>query len=119
QHLTGELIGRLAPHRERPALPAIALTADTAVLTALANDYGYEDVFARQVEALGRPRDALVVLSTSGSSQNLVNAVRVAHDRELVTIGILGGTRRALHEACDIVVAAGSDSTQTIQEMHL
>ena len=119
QHLTSELIGRLVPTRERHALPAIALHADTSTLTAVANDYGYEEVFARQVEGIGRPGDVLVVLSTSGASANLVRAVDVAREQGITTIGILGRGRRALHERCDHVLVAPSDNVATIQECHL
>ena len=119
QHLAGEFVGRLSPHRERPALPAVALTADAISITALANDYGFERIFARQVEGLGRSGDSLVVLSTSGASQNLVEAVAVAKERGMATVGLLGGTRRALHDACDVVVAVPSSDVQTIQECHL
>jgi D-sedoheptulose 7-phosphate isomerase len=119
QHLTGELIGRLHPDRERGGLPAVALHADTSALTAVANDYGYDQIFARQVEALGRAGDVLVVLSTSGGSKNLVGAVDAANARDMVTIGLLGSGARPLHERCRHVLAAPADDTQTIQECHL
>jgi phosphoheptose isomerase len=119
QHLTGELVGRLHPDRERAPLPAVALHADTSALTAVGNDYGYERVFARQVEAHGRAGDVLVVLSTSGSSPNLVTAVSAAIDRDMVTIGLLGRTKRTLHESCMPVLAVPSDSLQAVQECHL
>jgi D-sedoheptulose 7-phosphate isomerase len=119
QHLTGELVGRLRPGRERPALPAIALHTDTSALTAVANDDGYERVFARQVEAIARAGDVLVVLSTSGASPNLVAAVDRAADAGVVTVGLLGRTSRALHERCTHVLAAPTDDVQAIQECHL
>lgn len=119
QHLTSELVGRLHPARERYALPAVALHADTSTLTAVANDYGYEEVFARQVQGIGAPGDVLVVLSTSGASPNLVRAVDVARERGIATIGLLGRTRRPLHERCDHVLAAPSDNLSTVQECHL
>src|SRR5579862_8750438 len=119
QHLTGELIGRLHPGRERQALPAIALHADTSALTAVGNDYGYERIFSRQVEAIGRADDVLVVLSTSGASRNLVNAVDVATDRGMVTVGLLGPGVRPLHERCTHVLAVHADSLQAVQECHL
>jgi D-sedoheptulose 7-phosphate isomerase len=119
QHLTGELVGRLVPSRERAALPAISLNADTSALTALGNDYGYDQVFARQVEAIGRPGDVLLVLSTSGASANLVAAVEVANARDLVTIGLLGPGVRPLHERCAHVLAVESPSMQVVQECHL
>jgi len=119
QHLTGELVGRLVPSRERAALPAIALHADTSTLTAVGNDYGYDRVFARQVEAIGRPGDVLLVLSTSGASANLVAAVDVANARDLVTIGLLGPGVRPLHERCAHVLTVESPSMQVVQECHL
>ncbi len=119
QHLTGELVGRLHPARERRALPAIALHADTSTLTAVGNDYGYDRIFARQVEAIGRGDDVLVVLSTSGSSKNLVSAVEVASELGMTSIGLLGPGVRPLHERCNHVLAVQSESLQAIQECHL
>jgi D-sedoheptulose 7-phosphate isomerase len=119
QHLTAELIGRLHPGRERQALPAVALHADTSTLTAVANDYGYDRIFARQVEAIGRADDVLVVHSTSGASKNLVSAVDVATELGLVTIGLLGPGVRPLHERCTHVLAVPADSLQAVQECHL
>jgi len=119
QHLTGELVGRLHPDRERQALPAVALHADTSTLTAVGNDYGYDRIFARQVEAIGRAEDVLVVLSTSGSSKNLVSAVDVASHLGMVTIGLLGPGVRPLHERCTHVLSVPTDSLQAIQECHL
>ncbi|MEI8001233.1 MAG: SIS domain-containing protein [Actinomycetes bacterium] len=119
QHFTAELVGRLYPHRERRALPAVALHADTSALTAVGNDYGYDQVFARQVEAIGRPGDVLVVLSTSGRSPNLVAAVDVANRSGLVTVGLLGPGGSPLHGACTHVLAVPSDSMAAVQECHL
>jgi D-sedoheptulose 7-phosphate isomerase len=120
QHLTAELLGRLHPDRERRPLAAVALHADTSTLTAVGNDYGYDEIFARQVEALGRPDDVLVVFSTSGASQNLVNAVDVATKLGMESIGLLGSRGvRPLHEKCTHVLAVPSDSIQAIQECHL
>jgi len=119
QHLTGELVGRLVPSRERGPLPAVALHADTSSLTAVANDYGFDQVFARQVDALGCSGDVLVVLSTSGASANLVAAVDVANARDIVTIGLLGPGKRPLHDRCRHVLAVESASMQVVQECHL
>ncbi len=119
QHLAGELVGRLSADRERSPLRAAALTGDTSTLTALGNDYGYEEVFARQVEAHARPGDVLVVLSTSGRSANLVSAVRRASAIGATTVGLLGRTRRELHDLCDHVVAVPAESAATVQECHL
>jgi D-sedoheptulose 7-phosphate isomerase len=119
QHLSSELVGRLHPDRERGALAAVALHADTSALTAVANDYGYDQVFARQVQALGRAGDVLLVMSTSGASANLVNAVDAADELGITTVGFLGSTRRVLHERCAHVLAAPAADTQTIQVCHL
>lgn len=119
QHFTAELLGRLQPDRERDPLPAIALHADTSTLTAVANDHGYEDVFARQVRGLGRTGDVFVGLSTSGASANVVRAAEYARERDMATIALVGGRRGPLHEACDHVVAVPSDRIGAIQECHL
>lgn len=119
QHMTAEMVGRLHPDRERAGLAAVALHADTSALTAVGNDYGYERVFARQVEALGRPGDVLVVLSTSGTSRNLVHAVDAANAMGMVTVGLVGASPRPLHERCGHVLAVPSDHIPTIQECHL
>ena len=119
QHLTAELLGRLGSARDRPPLPAVALHADTSTLTALGNDYGFDTVFARQVEALGCPNDILVVLSTSGASSNLVRAVEAASDRGMISVGLLGRGARPLHERCTHVLAVPTDSPQAVQECHL
>ena len=119
QHLTGEFLGRLDPARERRALPAVALHADTSTLTAVGNDYGFDSVFSRQVEALGCANDVLVVLSTSGASTNLVRAVEAASDRGMISVGLLGPGSRPLHERCTHVLAVPTDSPQAVQECHL
>lgn len=119
QHLTAELVGRLRPSRERRGLPAVALNVDTSALTAVGNDYGFDQVFSRQVEAIGRPADVLLVLSTSGASENLVRAVDVANATGIMTVGLLGSGTRPLHERCVHVLAVPSTDTATIQECHL
>lgn len=119
QHLTGEFLGRLDSARERQALPAVALHADTSTLTAIGNDYGFDHVFSRQVEALGRPNDVLVVLSTSGASTNLVRAVEAARALGMISIGLLGPGARPLHERCTHVLAVPTENPQAIQECHL
>jgi D-sedoheptulose 7-phosphate isomerase len=117
QHFATELTVRYLA--DRPAIPAIALTTDTSVLTAAANDLGFEQVFARQVEAHGRPGDALVAISTSGSSPNILQAVRAAKERELVTVGLTGAGGGELGPLVDHWLAAPSDHTPRIQEAHL
>jgi phosphoheptose isomerase len=118
QHLAGELVGRFRLPARR-ALPAVALTADTTVLTAWANDSGYDDVFARQVEALGRAGDVLVVLSTSGRSPNVVRALQAARRRGLRTIGLLGRDGGPAQVLVDVAITAPALDTQRIQEVHL
>lgn len=119
QHLSAEFVGRLRPDRERAALASVALHADTSSLTAVANDHGYDRVFARQVEAIGREGDALVVLSTSGSSANCVHAVEAAAARGITTVGLLGGTPRELHRSVDVAIAVPTTAIAAIQEAHL
>jgi D-sedoheptulose 7-phosphate isomerase len=116
QHLTGELVGRYGV--ERPALSAIALLEDVCSLTAIANDYGWEAVFARQVRAHGRPDDYLLALSTSGESPNLVEAARCGRQLGLRCWALTGPRPNSLAQACDEVVAV-SGSTPIVQELHL
>ena len=117
QHIAAELVGRLG--RERPGIPAEALTVNPSTLTALSNDYGYELVFARQVEAVGRPGDVLVGLSTSGGSANVVAAIQAARAVGIRTIAMTGAAGGAVADASDVAVRAPSDSTQRIQELHI
>jgi D-sedoheptulose 7-phosphate isomerase len=117
QHLAAELVGRF--EAERRAYAAIALTTDTSALTALGNDYGFERVFARQVEALARPGDVLVALSTSGNSPNVLAAADTARARGCVTIGLTGGDGGALATRCDHAIVVPSGRTSRIQEAHI
>ena len=117
QHIAAELAGRL--RLERHGLPAIALTVNPSVMTALANDYGYDMVFARQVEALGRKGDVLVGISTSGSSTNVVRALETARTAGLVTVGLVGQDARQMEGLCDHLIEAPTDDTQRIQEIHI
>ena len=117
QHLAEELIGRYRANR-RP-LPAISLTADSSALTCIANDYGFDDVFARQVEALARPGDALLCFSTSGNSPNIVAALRAARERGATTIGLLGKDGGAALVLADLALVVPSADTARIQEGHL
>ncbi len=124
QHWAGELVSRF--HYDRPGLAALALTTDTSILTAIGNDYGYERVFARQVEALGRAGDVLYALSTSGRSPNVLAAVRAARERGIATIGftgaaggsVTGGAGGDLAALCDVAIRVPSLSTPLIQEGH-
>lgn len=117
QHIAAELVGRF--QGERRALAAIALSTDTSALTAIANDYGYAGVFARQVEGLGRAGDCLVAISTSGGSPNVLQAVQRAQAIGIKTIGLAGKDGGALREACDLCIVVPSDVTARIQEAHI
>lgn len=117
QHIAAELVGRFV--FERKPLPAIALTTDTSALTAIGNDYGYEHVFSRQVEALGNPGDVLVAITTSGTSKNVVAAVTVARELGMKVIGLTGAKGAAFVASCDAGVAVPSTNTARIQENHI
>lgn len=116
QHLSAELVGRFV--MERRALPAIALTTNQAVLTAWSNDYAFEDVFARQVEALGAEGDVAMGITTSGKSLNVLNALRRARERGLRTIGVCGAHQDAIAPLCDVTLAVPLSTTARIQEVH-
>jgi len=117
QHLTSELVGRFRD--DRPGLRAVSLTAEPATLTAIANDYGFEQVFSRQIEALGSPGDLLIVFSTSGNSPNVMAAARIAQESGLSVIGVSAVGGGQLAACCDFLVGAPSGSTAAIQEDHL
>ncbi|MFJ9370530.1 PfkB family carbohydrate kinase [Nocardia sp. NPDC101769] len=117
QHLAAELVGKF--EAERVPLPALALTADTATLTAVGNDYGYEQTFSRQIRAHARAGDVLLAISTSGASPNVLAAAAAARDMGLIIWGLTGGTESPLARCCDSVVAVPATSTSTIQECHL
>jgi D-sedoheptulose 7-phosphate isomerase len=121
QHLAGELVGRFK--LERPALPAIALSTNTSILTAIANDYGYDVVFSRQIEALVTEKDVVIGISTSGRSPNVIEAIKAAKKKGARTIILTGGkgglSRGRMAEVADLVLAVPSDSTPRIQESHI
>ena len=117
QHIAGELIGRLK--MKRSPMPAIALTTNTSVLTALANDYGYDKVFSRQIEALASARDVLIAITTSGTSPNVVEAVKTAKSRGIVVIALTGSSGGKLNNLADLTIMVPSDNTQRIQEAHI
>ncbi len=119
QHIAAEFVIRMNPAITRPALPAIALTTDASVLTAGANDIGYDNVFARSVEAVGNAGDVLIAISTSGKSENVNRAVQVARARGLATIGLLGRDGGTTKDLVDCAIVVPSDDTQRIQEGHL
>lgn len=118
-HFAGEMIVRLSSDKNRQSLPAIALCVDPAVMTAAANDYGYENIFSRQVEGLGNKGDMLFVMSTSGNSANIIKAVQVAKDQGMITIGLLGGNGGKLAGMVDRAIVIPHPSTQRIQEEHI
>jgi D-sedoheptulose 7-phosphate isomerase len=117
QHIAAEIVGRYK--QDRPACAAIALTTDTSALTAIANDYGFEQVFARQIAGLGRRGDALLALSTSGRSPNILAALTTARERGIVTIAMTGSKGGTLGALCDHLLVAPSDDTPVIQQIHL
>lgn len=118
-HLAAEMIVRLTSKKNRQSLPAIALNADTAVMTAAGNDYGFDNIFARQVEGLGRRGDLLMLISTSGNSKNLLKAVETAREKGIFTAALLGGTGGQLAGRADKCLIVPHDSVQRIQEEHI
>ena len=117
QHIAAELVGRFK--LERSGLPAIALTTNTSTLTALANDYGYDSVFSRQVEALANAQDVLIAITTSGTSPNILKAVETAHSKGVVVIALTGKNGGKLKSMADLAIAVPSDNTPRIQEAHI
>ncbi|MFC4000856.1 SIS domain-containing protein [Prauserella oleivorans] len=117
QHLTGELVGKFL--NDRQPLSAIALHAETSAATAIVNDYGEHELYARQVRAHGRPGDVLITLSTSGRSQNVVAAAKVAHELGLTTWALTGPAPNPLTALCDDAIAVDAPSVATVQEVHL
>ncbi len=117
QHLAAEFVGRF--QKEREGLPAIALTVDTSILTAVANDYGYDTVFERQVQALGREGDVLVGISTSGNSANVVRAIELAKKRGIFCVGMTAYGGGKMADLCDECIAVPAKVTARAQEMHI
>ncbi len=117
QHIAAELTGRFK--KERKGLPAIAITTDTSALTAIANDYGYDKVFSRQIEALANPDDTLIAISTSGNSTNVIEAINVAKEIGCNTIALCGKDGGKMAKMCDISIVIPSNDTAHIQEMHI
>lgn len=117
QHIAAEIVGRFK--KERKGLPAIALTTDTSILTSVGNDYGYHYIFARQVEALCRPEDLVIGLTTSGNSPNVVSAIEAAKAIGATTVGLTGGSGGKLNELCDYNIVIPSSVTARIQEAHI
>lgn len=117
QHLAAEFVGRFK--LVRAALPAIALTTDTSILTALANDLGYDTVFSRQLEAIAGDKDVLIAITTSGASPSILKAVETAHLKGVVVIGLTGETGGQLKDVADLTIMVPSDNTARIQEAHI
>ncbi|MEN8151719.1 MAG: D-sedoheptulose 7-phosphate isomerase [Planctomycetota bacterium] len=117
QHMAAEIVGRFV--KERPGLPSIALTVDTSILTAVGNDYGYDEVFARQVRALGDPGDVVVAISTSGNSPNVLKALEAARDLGMVSVGLTGEGGGKMVDAVDVLIDVPATMTARIQEAHL
>lgn len=117
QHIVGELVSKV--FIERPALGAIALTTDTSVITAISNDFGYEEVFARQIQANAKSGDVFITISTSGNSKNIIKALEVAKTKGVVTVGLTGEKECKMDELCDYIIHVPSDCTPIIQESHI
>jgi len=117
QHIAGELVGRFK--KERKAIPAISLSTDTSILTAIGNDYGFEKVFERQIEALGNKGDVVIGISTSGNSENVYRAMKLAKKMGLTTIGLLGNDGGKIKNLSDIALVVPSKNTPRIQETHI
>jgi len=117
QHIAAEIVGRYK--KERRGWPAIALTTDTSILTSVGNDYGYDYIFARQIEALCRPEDLVIGITTSGNSKNVVNAIIEANSIGAMTVGLTGGTGGKLSELCKFNLVMPSSDTPRIQEAHI
>jgi len=117
QHLAGELVSRF--YFDRPALSAIALTTDTSILTSIGNDYGYEHIFSRQIEAVGQKGDMFIGISTSGNSPNIIKALEICKAKEIKTVGLTGQTGGEMASLCDYCIKIPSDETPRIQECHI
>lgn len=119
QHLAAELLIRLRPHINRRGLPAIALAMDSSTITACGNDYGFESLYARMVQALGKPGDVLIGISTSGKSRNVILALETARSMGIHTAGFLGGNGGPMLPLCDVAIAVPSQETGRVQESHI
>jgi len=117
QHIAAELVGRFKS--ERVGLPAIALTTNTSVLTALANDYGFDTIFSRQLQALANEKDILIAITTSGTSANVIKAVEMAHSKGVVVIGLTGEKGHEFSDMVDLAIVVPSSDTARIQEAHI
>lgn len=117
QHIAGEFVSRF--YFDRPGIPSIALTTDTSILTAIGNDYGYERLFARQLEANGVKGDLFIGISTSGNSKNILEALDVCKNKGIFSVGLSGQSGGAMQELCDLCIKVPSNETPRIQESHI
>ncbi|EAI5252805.1 SIS domain-containing protein [Campylobacter jejuni] len=117
QHIAGEFVSRF--YFDRPGIASIALTTDTSILTAIGNDYGYENLFARQVQAQGVKGDVFIGISTSGNSKNILKALEFCKQKEIISIGLSGASGGAMNELCDYCIKVPSTCTSRIQEAHI
>lgn len=117
QHIAAELLGKF--YKDRKAMPAMALTTNTSVLTAIANDYSYDDIFSRQIEGVGNRGDVAIAISTSGNSKNVIKAVQLAKQLGIYTIGLTGEKGGTLKDICDLTISVNSNNTPIIQEVHI
>lgn len=117
QHIAGEFVSRF--YFDRPGIPSIALTTDTSILTAIGNDYGYENLFSRQIQANGIAGDIFIAISTSGNSKNILKALEVCKEKDIKTIGLTGSDGGLMNNLCDIIIKVPSNCTPRIQESHI
>ena len=117
QHIAAELVGRYKT--ERKGLAAIALTTDTSILTSIGNDYGFEEIFSRQIEALAKPEDVVIAISTGGTSKNVIKAIKLANNSGCSIIGFSGRDGGEMNKICDVNIVIPSNDTPRIQEMHI
>ena len=117
QHIAGEFVSRF--YFDRPGIPSIALTTDTSILTAIGNDYGYDRLFARQVQAQGIKGDIFIGISTSGNSTNIIEALKVCKEKEIISIGLTGQSGGKMADLCDYCIKVPSNCTPRIQESHI
>ncbi|WP_152395470.1 D-sedoheptulose 7-phosphate isomerase [Paenibacillus guangzhouensis] len=117
QHIAGEFVSRF--YFDRPGIPSVALTTDTSILTAIGNDYGYERLFARQIQAQGSEGDLFIGISTSGNSPNIISALKECREKGIITVGLTGASGGRMEEFCDYCIKVPSDETPRIQESHI
>jgi D-sedoheptulose 7-phosphate isomerase len=117
QHLSAELVGRY--RKNRKPIASVALTTDTSIITAVSNDFSFDDIFSRQVESIGNDRDILYAISTSSKSKNVINALKVAKKLNIKTLGITGNDESGFKELCDVIISVPASRPDRIQEMHI